>query len=288
MSNPTDEALAEWRLFRTARHRELGQEHGWLTLTSLHWLAADPAPVEQVPGLWSAAAGSGADGSAADGSAVLSAAAGDGLTLIATGAAVDGTVTATLTDEESLLWVRFDGRGGGQVVVELARRGGRYAIRTRDSASPVFTGFRGVPTFNYRPDLVLDARFDAYPRPVDVPIRTASPAVDGVHRTVGELTLSLPGADREYRLQVSSEGPDRLALTFHDPTNNQISAGWRKVVFAAPGPGTSAVTVDFNRAVNYPSAFTPYGTCPMPVGSNIIGEPVEAGEKRPEAPPAQR
>ncbi|MCC9198570.1 DUF1684 domain-containing protein [Arthrobacter sp. zg-Y820] len=278
MRNPTDEALAEWRRFRSDRDRELGQEHGWLTLTSLHWLTADPAPVEHVPGLWSGS----------EAKAVLSASVEDGLTLAAAGTPVDGTVTATLADEESLLWVRFGGSDGGQVVVELARRGGRYAIRTRDAASPVFTGFRGVPTFEFRPDLVVDARFDAYPRPVDVPIRTASPAVDGVHRTVGELALRLPGAEKEYRLQLSADGPDRLELTFHDPTNNQSTAGWRKVAFAAPQPGTSAVTVDFNRAVNYPSAFTPYGTCPMPVGSNIIGVPVEAGEKLPEAPPAGR
>ncbi len=40
--------------------------------------------------------------------------------------------------------------------------------------------------------------------------------------------------------------------------------------------------MDFNRAVNYPSAFTAFGTCPMPAGSNILGTPVEAGEKTPE------
>ena len=271
MSNPGQDAVEAWLRFREDRHRELRQEHGWLTLTSLHWLTAEPAPVALIPGLWSGT----------DAKAVLSAAAGDELTLAGTSTPVDGTVSATLADEESLLWVRFGGSDGGQVVVELARRGGRYAVRTRDSASPVFTGFSGVPTFAFRPDLVLDARFDAYPRPMDVPVRTASPAVDGVHRTVGELALRLPGTDRSYRLQLSAEGPDRLALTFHDATNHQTSAGWRKVVFAAPQPGTSAVTVDFNRAVNYPSAFTPYGTCPMPVGSNIIGEPIEAGEKRP-------
>ncbi|WAP51620.1 DUF1684 domain-containing protein [Arthrobacter sp. ATA002] len=273
MSTPAHETAERWLRFRSTRNRELRQEHGWLTLTSLHWLTPEPAPVEEVPGLWS---GTGTE-------AALTAAAGDGLTMAGSGTAVDGTVTASLADEESLLWVQFGG-SGGRTVVELARRGGRYAIRTRDSASPVFTEFSAVPTWDFRPDMVLQARFEAYPEPVDVPVRTAHPAVDGVHRTVGELVLRLPGADREYRLQVAADGPDRLALTFHDATNNRTTAGWRKVAFAAPQPGTSAVTVDFNRAVNYPSAFTPYGTCPMPVGSNIIGEPVEAGEQRPATP----
>ncbi|WP_341395710.1 DUF1684 domain-containing protein [Arthrobacter sp. G119Y2] len=274
MTNPTDDAFQGWLAFRSARNRELGQEHGWLTLTSLQWLTPVPAPAEGLPGLWSGT----------ETEAALSAAVGNGLTLVESGTAVDGTVTVSLEDEESLLWVQFGGSDGGRIVVELARRGGRYALRTRDAESPVFTAFSGVPVFDFRPDLVLQARFDAYPEPVDVPIRTAHPAVDGVHRTVGELALRLPGTEKEYRLQVGAEGPDRLALTFHDATNNQATAGWRKVAFAAPRAGSSAVTVDLNRAVNYPSAFTPYGTCPMPVGSNIIGEPVEAGEKRPDGP----
>lgn len=271
MPNTTDGTLEGWLRFRSARNRSLGEEYGWLTLTSLHWLTPEPAGLEGIPGLWSAN----------EREAVLSASAADGLTLVDGGTVIDGTVTVSLADEESLLWVQFGGGSGSQVQVELARRGGRYAVRTRDSAAPVFTGFREVPTFDFRPDFVIDARFDAYPAPVDVPIRTAHPAVDAVHRTVGELVLRFPGTDSDYRLQVAEEAPDRLALTFHDGTNNQTTAGWRKVVFAAPEPGTSAVTVDFNRAVNYPSAFTPYGTCPMPVGSNIIKEPVEAGEQQP-------
>ncbi len=271
MSTRTDDAANLWLRFRSERNRDLAQEHGWLTLTSLHWLPEEPAALDGVPGLWSGT----------DTAAVLTASADDGLVLVETGEPVTGSITATLDDEESLLWVRYGGTDNAQVMVELARRGGRYAIRTRDAASPVFTAFHGVPTFDYRPDLVVEGRYEAYAEPVEVPIRTAHPAVDGVHVTVGELILQLPGAEQEYRLQVSAEGSNRLALTFHDATNNQSTAGWRKVVFAAPEPGTSAVTVDFNRAVNYPSAFTAFGTCPMPVGSNIIGVPVEAGEKDP-------
>ncbi|MBP3045120.1 DUF1684 domain-containing protein [Arthrobacter jiangjiafuii] len=272
MSTPTDDVADQWLRFRAARNKDLAQAHGWLTLTSLQWLLDDPAALDGVPGLWSGT----------DTGAVLSASTADGLVLVETGQPVTGTVTATLADEESLLWVRYGGHDGGQVVVELARRGGRYAVRTRDAASPVFLAFDGVPVFDFRPELVLDARFEAYEQPVDVPVRTANPAVDGAHRTVGELAFRLPESNKDLRLQVSAEGPQTLAMAFHDATNNQSTAAWRKVTFSAPAPGTSTVTVDFNRAVNYPSAFTPYGTCPMPVGSNIIGEPVEAGEKLPQ------
>jgi len=55
---------------------------------------------------------------------------------------------------------------------------------------------------------------------------------------------------------------------------------WRKLAVSRPRPDGSVV-LDFNRAINYPSAFTPYGTCPMPVAGNSIDVAVEAGEKLP-------
>ena len=164
-------------------------------------------------------------------------------------------------------------------------RAHKYAIRTRDSASPVFTGFDGVPAFEYRPDLVIEARFLPYPEPVDVPIGTANPLVDGVHRSVGELVFRLPGQKHECRLQAEEEKLGALTVTFHDETNGaappgQATAEWRKVSTARPRPD-GTVILDFNRAINYPSAFTPYGTCPMPVKNNSLDYLIEAGEKQP-------
>ncbi|MDQ4047111.1 MAG: DUF1684 domain-containing protein, partial [Actinomycetota bacterium] len=226
------------------------------------------------PGLWSV------DGT----TAVLTATAADRLTLVSTGEPVDGTITARLADEESLMWVQFGGPDGSQVVVELAMRADKYAIRTRDSQSPVLTEFDGVPTFEYRPDLVVVARFEPYPEPVDIPIATANPLVDGVHRSVGELVFRLPGKDREYRLHAEEEKLGALTVTFHDETNGDSTDEWRKVSTARPrvdASGQATVVLDFNRAINYPSAFTPYGTCPMPVANNSLDARIEAGEKRP-------
>lgn len=267
---PADPQLARWQRFRTSRNTALASDYGWLTLTSFQWLAASPAAVDLAPGQWST------DGT----TAFLTAAAADGLTLVESGDPVDGTVSAELADEESLLWVQYGGTDGRQVVVELAMRADKYAIRTRDSASPVFTGFSGVPTFDYRPDLVIEARYKPYPEPVDVPIGTANPLVDGVHRSVGELVFRLPGQEHESRLQAEEEKLGALTVTFHDETNGESTDEWRKVSTARPRPD-STVILDFNRAINYPSAFTPYGTCPMPVKNNSLDYRIEAGEKQP-------
>ncbi|MDQ0754320.1 DUF1684 domain-containing protein [Arthrobacter sp. B3I4] len=269
-----DPKLARWQRFRKSRNEALAAPHGWLTLTSFQWLPESPACVDLVPGLWST------DGP----TAFLTAAAADGLTLVENGQPVDGTISSVLADEESLMWVQFGGSDGRQVVVELARRADKYAIRTRDAASPVFTGFDGVPVFDYRPDLVIEARFLRYPEPVDVPIGTANPLVDGVHRSVGELVFRLPGQEHECRLQAEEEKLGALTVTFHDETNGDTTDEWRKVSTARPrvdAEGNRTVILDFNRAINYPSAFTPYGTCPMPVRNNSLDYRIEAGEKAP-------
>ena len=274
-----DPQLARWQRFRNNRDAALAAGHGWLTLTSFQWLDSEPTAVEPVPGLWST------DGTTAS----LTAAAAGGLTLVATGAAVDGTLSATLANEESLMWVQFGGKDGRQVVVELAMRANKYAIRTRDAQSPVFTGFDGVPTFDFRPDLVVEASFYPYPEPVDVPIGTANPLVEGVHRSVGELVFRLPGKNHEFHLQAEEEKLGALTVTFHDESNGAAAPGkataeWRKVSTARPrvdASGISTVILDFNRAINYPSAFTPFGTCPMPVKNNSLDYRIEAGEKEP-------
>ncbi|KNH19645.1 hypothetical protein ACU18_05340 [Arthrobacter sp. ZBG10] len=269
--------LERWQRFRANRDTALAAPHGWLTLTSFQWLADSPAAVDLAPGLWSA------DGTTAE----LTAVPADGLSLVDSGEPVAGTIRATLDDEESLLWVRSGGANGDQVVVELAKRAGKYAIRTRDAASPVFTGFRGVPTYAYNQAWEITATYHPYPEPVDVPIATANPLVDGVHRTAGEVVFRVPGSGHEFRLQAEEEQLGALTLTFHDGTNGDTTDDWRKLSAPRPRPGadgTATVVLDFNRAINYPSAFSPYGTCPMPVRNNSLDVRVEAGEKLPFPP----
>jgi uncharacterized protein (DUF1684 family) len=270
----TDAQIARWERFRSSRNTALASPHGWLTLTSFQWLKSEPAAVELAPGLWSADSTT----------ATLTASAADGLTLVETGEPVDGTITAVLQDEESLMWVQYGGADGTDVVVELAMRADKYAIRTRDDSSPVLTEFDGVPTFDYNPDWVITGRFEAYPEPVDVPISTANPLVDGVHRSVGEVVFHVPGREHEVRLHAEEEKLGALNVTFHDETNGNTTDEWRKLFVPKPrrdSSGTASVVLDFNRAINYPSAFTPYGTCPMPVAGNSIDVAVEAGEKLP-------
>lgn len=258
-----DRLTQRWERFRAGRNSSLADDHGWLTLTSFHWLPSAPAPLAGVPGLWSF------EGTTAS----LTATAEDHLTLVESGETVVGTITAELSDEQSIMWVSW-----GSVVVELGMRANRYMIRTRDSASPVLTNFSEVPVFDYDPSLVVTGTFERWDEPRPTVIATANPLVPGVAELVGEVSFELNG--KQYRLAAEEGGLGSLALTFHDASNEVSTAAWRKVELTKPRPDGSVV-IDFNRAINYPSAFTDYGTCPAPVTGNRLPVSIEAGERDP-------
>lgn len=60
----------------------------------------------------------------------------------------------------------------------------------------------------------------------------------------------------------------------------EATAAWRFLDVPPPAlDGT--VLQDFNRAQNYPFAFTEYAVCPAPVAANQLPFAVTAGEKLP-------
>lgn len=258
-----DRLTQRWDRFRSGRNTSLATEHGWLTLTSFQWLPATPSSLAGVPGLWSF------EGTTAQ----LTATAEDHLTLHSSGQPVVGTITAELADEQSLMWV-----SSGSVVVELGVRANRYMIRTRDAQSPTLTAFSGVPVFDYTPDLVVEGTFDPYATPRAEVIETANPEVPGRAVLVGEVSFEFDGVS--YRLAAEEGSLGSLVVAFHDASNNGTTSHWRKLELTRPRPDGSVV-LDFNRSINYPSAFTDYGTCPAPVVANTLPFAVAAGERDP-------
>ncbi|MGM1065599.1 DUF1684 domain-containing protein, partial [Saccharothrix sp. Mg75] len=236
----TEDLAADWARWREERDEGLRAPHGWLSPTALHWLDGTPRAFPGVPGEWST------DGEVAR----------------------DGTAEHRVAEAGSLL---LDGEGGTKVEVVL--RTGRYAIRLRDPGAPALASFTGVPTFEWRREWVVDAEFEAYdpPRPVVV-----DGAVEGLEHhlsAIGAARFEVGGQPQEVVLHHGHDG--RPQLLFHDPSNGGATAGWR--VLSADAPVDGRVRLDFNRAVNLPSALTPYGTCPKPLPGNRVTVPVEAG-----------
>lgn len=262
----------DWQRWHAARERSLASAYGWLSLTAFVWLSEDPGPVADLPGRWGVRAGA----------AVLTATARDGLRLVRPDDAdaddgdgdgpIDGTVTARLDDEISLDWVRH-----GDRLVELAGRGGRYAVRVRDPRASTLRSFTGVAHFPVDPAWVRAGRFEPSDRAHQVWIGTARSDLTGSASVLGTVWVRIDAA--EYPLAAAPGGAGTLTLTFYDATNGDSTASWRFVSTSRPAADGS-LQIDFNRALNYPSAFTQFGTCPAPLRGNTLPIPVTAGERR--------
>jgi uncharacterized protein (DUF1684 family) len=259
----------EWQQWHSARERALATPHGWLSLTSFHWLPESPSTLAGLPGLFSIE----------DGQAVLTATVEDGYLAApdegGRAVPVDGAVRAEVAEAKSLEWLTL-----GDVVVELARRGGRYAIRTRDPRAPALRHFAGVPAFEVDEKWLLEGRFEPYEAPQQITVQTARGDLVQQITGVGAVTLEIAGGSSELIATDGAAGT--LNIAFHDSTNGTETARWRTVATTVPDAG-GRVRIDFNRAVNFPFAFSDHGTCPAPPAGNTLPVAITGGELAPTA-----
>lgn len=258
------DAEEAWNRWRAHRNETLASEHGWLTLTAFTWIPSVAGPVEGFPGIWRAV---------------------DGEKVYATFTSVDDVTRGGVPVDGEVVFQLDDGDSetslmSGTKAAEVAKRGGRYAVRVRDSLAPTRQNFTGVPVYSYDPAAVVTGTFEPFDEPRDISITTANPAVPGSARIVGEVEFVYAGNSARLLVQGDSS---TLTAVFYDGTNGAETADWRYVSFDAPEAGAGPVKIDFNRASNFPAAFTPFGTCPMPPVGNAIHTPIRAGERRPTA-----
>ena len=254
-------AGVEWERWHAEREADLATDYGWLSLTGFAWLAAEPTAVDGLPGLWWDD----------HGTARLRVGTADAVTV--DGQVVNGDSTAAVDEGGSVEWVEV-----GTTHVQLLRRGGRLAVRSRDPQAPTRTGFEGVPTFAYDPAWVVEGRFTRDDEPSLVEVATARADLRQHVRIAGSLAVSI-GED-SHTLRVGENADGTLHVLFHDATNGTETALWRSVTTHRPGPDGD-VLIDLNRAVNLPYAFTDFGTCPAPPEVNRLPVRVTAGERAP-------
>lgn len=243
MTAVDNEAFATaWASWHAEREEGLRFRYGWLSVTALHWLDGTPRAFPGVPGEWST-----------------------------TGtAAHDGTTGHTVPEGGSEF---VEGPNGTKVEVLL--RTGRYGLRVRDPHSPALAAFTGVSAYEVSRDWVVDAAFEAFDEPRPVVVGSVAEGVRHRLQALGHAVFELAGEPQ--RLLVHESG-DSVQVLFHDATNGDTTAPWRTLVAEPPVDGR--IRLDFNRALNLPSAFTPHGTCPLPPEGNALTARVEAGERR--------
>ncbi len=258
-------AAAEWRRWRAGRNQDLAEPSGWLSLVSFEELGAEFAPLQHFPGLWRCA----------DGVVEATFTMADRVSVNGNG--IEGTGRIELDEDESDFSLRHD-----ELVAEVAVRGGRHIVRVRDANAPTLIGFHGVPAFDHDPDWVLTGTFVPYAQTRTLQVRTSHQGLEQPIGFGGELTFTAAGRQYTFATMGDAASTEQL-LSFHDATNGELTAQWRGLVVDVTDP--TRVEVDFNRAFNFPSAFTAFGTCPQPLPEVVLEAPVTAGEQRP-LPPA--
>ncbi|MGD0049209.1 MAG: DUF1684 domain-containing protein [Bryobacteraceae bacterium] len=251
-----EDEIARWR---RARESALQADGGWLTVAGLFWLheganpfGKDPAGEIALP-----------DGPAQAGVFELRA----------------GTVAVTIKGESARRKLQPDSSDVvkvGRLSLFLIKRGDRLGIRLKDPENPARKEFHGLDYFPASEAYRVTARWVAAPRQILV------------LNVLGQTELSqCPGyaefriGPQELRLYPILEEPDaqELFYIFRDRTSGRETYAAGRFLYSAL-PKEGRVTLDFNKAVNPPCAFTPYATCPLPPPENRLPVRIEAGEKK--------
>ncbi|TAG15686.1 MAG: DUF1684 domain-containing protein [Cytophagia bacterium] len=158
----------------------------------------------------------------------------------------------------------------------IIKRGPKYGVRLRDLANPVVAQFKGVERFAVREDWKITATFEAPQTPKTIAI-TDVIGLTSQQPLLGHAVFTIN--QKTYRLAATDAGDGKLFLIFKDKTAGVETYGAGRFLYADKPDETGKVTLDFNKAINPPCAFSTYATCPLPPAENNLPIRVEAGEK---------
>jgi uncharacterized protein (DUF1684 family) len=262
-TSPDAAFATDWAAWHELHETARASEHGFLAVTGLHWLTAEPTRFEDVPGAWS---------TSTDGPVVEL---GDGEALTIDHESVTGRHAFGVIEERGGRLAEF-----GDAVVEVAKRGGHDIVRPRHPGHPLRTQYRGTPS--YAPDArwSIAGRYIPFVEPHEVTVGAAVEGLQHVYEAPGVVEFDLDG--EQHRLTVfNGHTPGSLFALFTDETSGVTTyAANRSLAIAAPDQD-GAVVVDFNRAVNLPCAYTDFATCPLPPAENRLPFAIDAGEQIP-------
>jgi uncharacterized protein (DUF1684 family) len=233
--------IEQWR---AARETQLKSDTGWLTLVALEWLGEGENRFPSFPGVF---ARRGAE---------------------VTHALPEKPARAIQPGQDIL-------RHGSREAFIIVR-GGRYAVRVRDSNAETRTGFTGLRYFPIDERWRITAGWVA--EATILPIANILGTTERMH-SPGYATFHIDGKQYRLRPVLEAAGAKELFFIFRDRTSRGETYGAGRFLYAAM-PQDGKVVLDFNKAYNPPCAFTAYATCPLPPKENQLPIRVPAGELR--------
>lgn len=246
--------------YHERRELSVVQPLGNLALVNTQWVDAEQS-IWGVPGRWAPA----------EGGLRVIAAASDAITV--DGVLVDGEALVRGKDQPEPSTIVFSDTVTGFVI---AGDEGAYALRVWDSQSEGIREFGSIDAYDYNPEWVITATFTENPAGTTMGFEHLKDSGKTKEQVIpGEITFSKDGV--EYNLAAFKAGR-ALQLVFADATNGETTYSVGRFLFVAPNPD-GTITLDFNRAVLPPCAFSYNFNCPLPPKQNRFTVPIEAGEK---------
>ena len=263
-------AMAKWRAEREA---ELKGPDGWLNLAGLYWLAEGNNSMGSAPGndivLADLPAAPRLGEFLVEGEDVVFRAE-PGAEVFSNGDPV--TELRLVHDEAGRPTVLTHGTLSWHAI----HRMGQMGVRLRDLNHPAVSAFPGIRSYPTDTAWRVAARFQAYDEPRE---RILSTVVEGLGwQPTAPGTLEFEIGGEPLSLEGYAAGPGFL-LIFADLTTGKTTYPAGRYLYAfGPGPD-GTVTLDFNKAINPPCAFTDFATCPLPQPRNRLKIAIQAGEQ---------
>lgn len=163
----------------------------------------------------------------------------------------------------------------GAIQLMLLQRGERFFLRAWNTQSEQVNNFSGLNYFKVDPSLHINARYIPFKKPRSLPVEDAIGTKYSVN-FIGRADFKIAGTTCSL---IAEENEDGLFFSFKDLTSRDSTYPAGRFVLTDP-PQADQVIIDFNLANNWPCAYTPYATCPLPLPENHLKVRIEAGEKR--------
>ena len=159
----------------------------------------------------------------------------------------------------------------------VIKRGDRYAVRIWDTSAETRNRFSGIDRYPVSDRWKIEAVWEEYRKAKSVRLPTAIKGYTEEYAVPGVAVINLGGD--VFRLEpIVEEGSKQLFFVFLDQTSGSETFPDGRFLYAPP-PDRGVVELDFNKAINPPSAFTRFATNPLAPPSNRLAIRVEAGEK---------